>query len=229
MAFLAELNGLGLHATDIGNACPESDTSERAAVIVGPEFGELQDHVLIVQNALCSLHSSGKMWHEKFADCMRHLGFFPSKAEPDVWMRRNGDICEHVAVCVDDLVFAVKNPEELLKALSNDPFNFKLKGSGLITFHLGMDFTRDENGVLVMAPRKHIKKLLANCERLLGRSPKVTGASLILKGDHPELDTSDLLGPEQVKICQSLVGALQWAVSIGRFDVMTAVVTLSAF
>ena len=53
--------------------------------------------------------------------------------------------------------------------------------------------------------------------------------SPIEKNDHPELDTSDLLNDEDIVKYQSLIGALQWVVSIGQFDVMTAVMTLSSF
>ena len=48
-------------------------------------------------------------------------------------------------------------------------------------------------------------------------------------GDHPELDTRKFLEGDDIIIYQSLIGAFQWAVSIGRFDVMTAVMTLSSF
>ena len=53
--------------------------------------------------------------------------------------------------------------------------------------------------------------------------------SPIEKNDHPELDTTDLLGDDDILKYQSLIGALQWVVSIGWFDVMTAVMTLSSF
>ena len=49
------------------------------------------------------------------------------------------------------------------------------------------------------------------------------------QGDHPELDDSEELGVEDTKIFQSLIGVLQWAVSLGRFDIATAVMTLSKF
>ena len=48
-------------------------------------------------------------------------------------------------------------------------------------------------------------------------------------GDHPELDTSNFLGSDETQIYQSLIGGFQWAVSIGRWDIMTAVMTLSSF
>ena len=63
----------------------------------------------------------------------------------------------------------------------------------------------------------------------MARQPNQAVASPIEKGDHPEMDTSELLDPEKVKIYQSLIGALQWVVTIGRFDIMTAVVSLSGF
>lgn len=48
-------------------------------------------------------------------------------------------------------------------------------------------------------------------------------------GDHPELDNSEELGVEDTKIFQSLIGVLQWAVLLGRFDIAIAVMTLSKF
>ncbi len=64
--------------------------------------------------------------------------------------------------------------------------------------------------------------------RLFGKKPK-NASSPLTKGDHPELDTSELLGLEDVKIYQSLIGALQWVIQIGRWDVATATMTMSRF
>ena len=49
------------------------------------------------------------------------------------------------------------------------------------------------------------------------------------KNDHPELDTSELLDEEAIQKYQSMIGALQWVVSIRRFDIQTSVMTLSSF
>ena len=49
------------------------------------------------------------------------------------------------------------------------------------------------------------------------------------KGDHPELDTSDFLDQDGIQKYQSLIGALQWTVSLGRLDINTAVMSLSSF
>ena len=49
------------------------------------------------------------------------------------------------------------------------------------------------------------------------------------KGDHPELDDSELLDDMGIQQYQSLIGSLQWAISLGRFDIATAVMSMSSF
>ena len=86
LVFLAELNGLQTWSTDIGNAYLEAETKEKVFFIAGPEFGDLAGHTLIIVKALYGLRSSGARWHDRFADCLRDMGFLASKAEPDIWM-----------------------------------------------------------------------------------------------------------------------------------------------
>ena len=151
LVFLAELNGLDTWATDIGNAYLEAKTLEKVYVVAGPEFGDRQGHTLIIYKALYGLRTSGVRWHERFADCLREMGFEPSKAEPDIWMRRNGEICEYIAICVDDLAVVAKDPESITQLLI-EKCKFKLKATGPVSCHLGMDFFRDKDGTLCFAP-----------------------------------------------------------------------------
>ena len=64
------------------------------------------------------------------------MGFKPSKADADIWMRKQGDHYEYIAVYVDDLLIASRNPQEIIDWLEKKNL-FKLKGTGPITFHLG--------------------------------------------------------------------------------------------
>ena len=200
--FLAELNDLEFWATDVGSAYLESYTAEKLYIIGGEEFGERKDHILIIVTALYGLKSSGQRWHDRLHDCLMELGFTPCKAEPDIWLRRNGSVHEYIAVYVDDLALAMVDPQSLIDILTKEPYNFKLKGSGPITFHLGMDFERDPDGTLCLAPKKYIEKMISNYEKLFGCKPNQAVTSPIEKGDHPEMDTSEFLDPEKVKIYQ---------------------------
>ena len=89
------------------------------------------------------------------------LGFAPCKAKPDIWIRQNGNVHESIAACAYDFALALKDPQALLDQLTANPCNFKLKGSEL-TFHLAMNFFCNSDGVLCMAPKKHVEKMIAD-------------------------------------------------------------------
>ena len=71
--------------------------------------------------------------------------------------------------------------------------------------------------------------MMANYKRIFGECPKQNYTSPIEKSNHPELDTSKLLDSSEIVTCQSLIGALQWAITIGRLDITTSVMTFSGF
>ena len=59
--------------------------------------------------------------------------------------------------------------------------------------------------------------------------PNQKHQSPLQKGDHPELDTTPFLEEKEIEIYMSLVGSAQWSISIGRFDIQTAIMTMSKF
>ena len=227
--FLAELNGMEAYATDIGNAYLEAITQEKVCIKAGPEFAEQEGHLLIIHKALYGLRSSGKEFGDLLAACLKELGFFPSKAEPEIFMRENDGLYEYVATYVDNLCLVMKEPEAFLTLLQSKPYNFKLKGSGPMSFHLGCGFERDSHGTLKMNPRKYIEKMNQGYEQMFGCKPPTTPQSPLVENDHPELDVSEFLDDEGIQQYQSLIGSLQWLITIGCWDVQTAVMTLSSF
>ena len=48
-------------------------------------------------------------------------------------------------------------------------------------------------------------------------------------GDHPETDDSGLLNSDEHSKYRMLIGCGQWAITLGRFDVMFAVQTMARF
>jgi hypothetical protein len=64
---------------------------------------------------------------------------------------------------------------------------------------------------------------------MFGEPPKQNVSSPLEKGDHPELNTSAFLDAKGIKTYQSIIGALQWMVTIGWFDIITAVMSMSSF
>ena len=110
VVFLSQLHDLEIWGADVGNAYLEAYTDEKLCIIAGPEFKELQGHLLIMIKALYRTRSGGARWHDRLFDILQELKFKPSKADPDVWMRPEpGGTCyEYIAVYVDDLAIAAK-------------------------------------------------------------------------------------------------------------------------
>ncbi len=234
VVFLAELNNLLVWQTDIGNAYLESMTKEKVYVIAGPEFVGQEGNIFIISRALYGLKSSGLRWHERFSDVLRSMHFFPSKGEHDIWMRKtllpnttDEYYYEYIAVYVDDLTIASKDPQAIVDILL-DVHKFKLKGTGPLNFLLGCDYFRDSDNILCYAPKKYISKMIDVYKELFGETPRPYLTPLE-KGDHPELDETELLDAKHTQIYQSLIGATQWIIQLGRFDIATHVMSLSSF
>jgi hypothetical protein len=229
VVFLAELNGLELYAADVGNAYLEAYTKEKVCIRGGAEFKHLglEGHLLIIKRALYGLKTSGARWHERFADTLRSEGFTPCKADTDVWLRETDGVYEYLAIYVDDLAMAMKDPAAFCEILRTK-YGYKLKGDGPLKYHLGCDFGRDPDGTFFYGPFKYVEKMMDTYERLFGEKPKGYSSPLD-KGDHPELDMSPEVDDKDRAIYLSLCGQSQWLISLGRFDISSAIVTLSRF
>ena len=225
--FAGELNGLKAMAGDIGSAYLEAYTKEKVCFVASAAFGKLEGHVLIVSKALYGLRTSGARYRERFADTLRDMGFTSCVNEPDLWLRRHGPLWEYVCVYVDDLLVLLVDPVKFFTLLT-DKYGYQLKGVEAIKYHLGGNYFRDPDGTLAWGAQKYIQRMLDNFERDHGKQPKKY-ASPMRAGESPELSTGELLSPEMVKKYQSLLGALQWCVTLGRFDIFIAVMSLSRF
>ena len=199
VVFLSQLNDLEIWGGDVGNAYLEAYTDEKLCIIAGPEFKELQGHLLIMIKALYGTCSGGARWHDRLFDILQELKFKPSKADPDVWMRPEpGGTCyEYIAVYVDDLTIAAKDPQTFCHELKKK-YNLKLKGVGPLEYHLGCTYKKARDGTLAADPRRYVNKILESYERMFKEKPRKSRPPLE-GGDHPELDTSELCDEHQTK------------------------------
>ena len=88
-----------------------------------------------------------------------------------------GDHYEYIAVYVDNLLICSRTPQPIVDMLEKK-YQFKLKGTGKISFHLGCDYFRDEDGRLCYAPFKYLEKAMANYERIFGCKPKLVNPGI---------------------------------------------------
>ena len=229
VVFLSQLNDFEIWGADVGNAYLEAYTDQNLCIIVGPEFKELQVHLLIMIKTLHGTRSGGARCHDRLSDILQELKFKPSKADPDVWMRPEpGGTCyEYIAVYVDDLAIAAKDPQTFCNELKKR-YNLKLQCVGSLEYHLGCTNKKDPDGTLAADPRRFVNKILESYESMFKEKPRKSRPPLE-EGDHPELHTPELCDEHQTNQLQTLVGQLQWLISPGHVDIALHVMSLSRF
>ena len=80
-----------------------------------------------------------------------------------------------------------------------------------------------------MSPKRYIDHMIVLYQNAFGTKPCQKYSSPLEASNHPKIDDSEFLDARQILLYQSLIGVLQWAITIGCFDVDMAMMTLSSF
>eukprot|EP00980_Cylindrotheca_fusiformis_P018127 scaffold5838_cov169-Cylindrotheca_fusiformis.AAC.1 len=112
------------------NAYLSAPCREKIYCVAGPEFGsDVGKTMVVVKKALYGLKSSGASFRAMLAQTIYDIGYRPSKADPDVWMRPatkpdGTRYYEYVLCYVDDVISISGNPMEAIEGIKAV---FKLK------------------------------------------------------------------------------------------------------
>ena len=212
--FLSELNGLKVMAADVGNAYLHAETRQKVYIIAGPEFDpELEGRVMIIVKSLYGLTTSTARWHEVLSRTLRSMGFYPTKADSDLWMKDCGTHYEYICTWVDDIIVSSLDPEALLLKFKTRA-KYTLKGVGEPRYYLGGDYGRVKNPSLpnksksttYLSAKTYIENICKKIEKTLDTNLK--GYSMQMCPDYrPEIDDSELISPEMASKYKMLVGS----------------------
>ena len=227
--FLAQHNDLDILATDVGNAYLHGVTREKVYIIAGPEFSEHEGKVLIIIKSLYGLVSSAARWHEALSSTLRNMGYVPSRADSDFWMKDVGSHYEYILVYSDDILIVSKDPKEIVLRLQE---KYTLKGFSFPYYYLGGDYakTKDEQGnsVSYLSAKTYIKNVCAKIEATFDIT--LRPSSLPFDPDyHHEIDESPLLASNDVSKYRMLIGSALWSTVLGRHDILYATGTLARY
>ena len=224
---IAPVTGLTVIAANVSSAYLHAFTTEKVYVIAGKEFGPMEGQILVIIKALYGLKTSGARWHQTFAESLRALGFRPSTADYDMWIRNNETHYEYITVIVDDLLIASKDPKGITEELKD--LGYELKSVGTPEYYNGADIKYDtDNDCWTLSSETYIKTVCERIEKLLEVKLRNNGSPLVV-GDHPEQDETEELYGKDITMYQMLIGCAQWAVNLGRFDIQYATNTLARY
>ena len=231
---LAKLNGLVACAGDVGNAFLYGTTREKVYIVAGPEFGpKLEGKRLIIDKSLYGLKTSGARFHEHLSTQLQKLDFKPTKADPDLWMRKHLDgYYEYIAWFVDDVIAFSKDPLKIMKELEK---TYVMKGVGAPRYYLGGDVL-ELDGQWNRQGLEHAFSAATYIDQALPKLAKLLGVEQFAKkmvpfdpDYHAELDDSPLLDADGISKYRSIIGSLNWILTLGRFDIAYSLSTLSRY
>lgn len=174
---LAEMNGLKVCMADISSAYLYSKMCERHYIVAGPKFGKLEGEKLVIDKGLYGLRTSSARFHEQLASKLQKMGYTPSKADADFWIKKHKDgHYEYIANYVNDVISFSKDPMSVIEELKKD---YMLKGVGEPEYYLGrnvdhLDTTwKDDNVFIVLSARMYVKNVVKHFEATFGSELKL--------------------------------------------------------
>eukprot|EP00957_Ditylum_brightwellii_P037916 2867715-Ditylum_brightwellii.AAC.2 len=128
---------------------------------LGPEFGDWAGKLVIIRKALYGLIGSCVQFHHHLCAELVKIGFKPSKADPDLWMKDASDHYNYVAKCIDGILIMSKDPKVILDLLQKPKGPYKFKGAGSPEYYLGggvkITYSGDSNEELSLSSKTYVK------------------------------------------------------------------------
>ena len=151
---------------------------------------------------------------------------------------------EYLVTYIDDLYITAQDPGKITQTLKED-YKLKVKDDGPLSHHLGVDYTRDNDNTLVCQPhhlgadytrdkdktlvcqpKKDIDRLIESYHSMFKQDPPKNMRTPLDKNDHPELDDAELFTGDSNQHYLTMIGQIQWLVTLGRFDIHAQVTTM---
>ena len=191
-----------------------------------------------VVRALYGLPVAGASFRAYLAKHLTELGYFPCKADRDVYLRpfeRDGEeLCQTAVCCVDDVLVCGVKPRDQMDEIET---KFELKKGSVQEpdTHLGANVekvhVKDNDGspkvCWGMSSTNCTAKTTTEVERVTGTGkhgcmhlPKKSVSTPLASGHRPECDESRELDSGEQNYYQSLVGILWWLAELGRLDIL---------
>jgi len=170
------------------------------------------------------------MWHQKFDDFIRGLGFTRIKVDNYVYFKLIGDHVIYLVLYVDDMLLVANDKEIIQDWKTQLSSRFNMKDLGTANYILGMDTKRDqEKRKLWLNQRKYVETILQRFNMQDSKLVKVP----ILIGVRLSTEQCPKTQEEEEDMSHvpyvSAVGSLMYAMVYTRRDIAHAVGVLSKF
>jgi hypothetical protein len=158
-----------------------------------------------LDKALYSIKQAPRAWYSGLSHKLRPLGFRPSKADISLFIYHKKYVTIYLLVYVDDIIVTSSSLGAIDALLQDLKSDFALKDLGRLNYFLAIEVTHLADGI-VLSQVKYANDILCRMG-MLSCKPVSTPLST---SDKLSARDGVLLGLEDIKTYQSVVGALQY-------------------
>ena len=184
-------------------------------------FSGFKDPVLLLSQTIYGLKQSAYAFHKHLTDNLKAWGFKQCYTDPCLLVKNIGTRKMIVGLYVDNFIIAHESRNDLNWLFERIGKVYKFHDEGPLTWTLGLEISRGDNGKYSIGQQKYLQKLK---EKFLSKSVKVTtpiqNVPLDFAEDSPLVDSTRY---------KSLLGALLYVALATRPDVAFTCSRLAQF
>ena len=215
-----------IHTMDITQAFLYGDMDEDVYVRPPPGVchGGKAGQVWKLRKSLYGTKQAPAIWQTKLADTLRELNVHPTKCDPSVFQRQEGEDRIYVGIHVDDLLIVSTSEQMLNDFKTNIKAKFKLRDQGSIhdSEYLGTHTQYDQSkGVLHISNDRKVEQLLSDHGY---EQAKPADSPAVVLSDRDNTPATNTHGINLF----AFIGSLNYLAHSCRPDILTATSMLSS-
>lgn len=158
---IASTQKLLVHHMDIKTAFLNGKLNESIYMKQPPGFqSENKNLVCHLKKGIYGLKQAAKLWNDEIHRVLIERGFERSKADPCLYSKKENGEWVFVLIYVDDIAIVAKTTHTIKMVKTMLASKFDVQDLGEIKQYLGIEVTRDKNGIFHLNQTQYIKKIV---------------------------------------------------------------------
>lgn len=206
---------LSIKQYDVASAFLNGNLKEDIYMKPPPGYEE-GNFVLKLNKSLYGLKQAARVWYNTLSNALKSAGFTKSSNDPCLHIFRERNSTCYVISHVDDLLFVGSSLKLINSLASKLNQHFEVKDLGEVKDFLGMNITKDKNGIYSISQQAYIDKMAESFDLKSVKPQKIP-----INAGYYKLDHSILL-PNNIEY-RRLLGMLSYIAVNSRPDISASV------
>jgi hypothetical protein len=139
-----------LHQLDVNNAFLNGDLLEEIYMSPRPGLRRQGENIVCcLHKSLYGLKQTSRQWFSKFTKVVLAAGFFRSKADYSLFIKKDGTSLTILLIHVDDILITGNNIESIKGLMQFLHTRFRIKDLSDLKFFLGIEIARSKKGIYI--------------------------------------------------------------------------------